>query len=393
MIASLLASSPIASLATPRRARRALVVLHLPMIGYLVSVCWTGLGVYPADPHRAWDVPFALALGGAQLWLSLRTAGGQRGRERYGLWAAVVALAVVPVLYHTDLRWLVAVWFPAAAGGMVFTGWTRLVAFAAPVLSALVWLATEMTETDASYIVYYLAYSLIIYCLGGGCLLAATRVVQVAMELSSSRAELADVASRAERQRAGRDLHDTLGQRLSAISIKSDLASALWPVDPAAASRELSEVASIADQAVRELDDVARDEQEISLGEEVARAVALLHSAGVQTELRDRRPALPSEVDRLLGWAVREASTNLLRHSGAATCVISIHPGGPGVLLEIVNDGAGRPSGRLGGLAGLAERARALDGVVAAGRIGRDGFRLQVAVPLEPALEPALESR
>jgi two-component system sensor histidine kinase DesK len=346
------------------------------------------LGVYPADPHRAWDVSFALAIGGTQLWLSLRTASGQRGPERYALWAVVLALALVPVLYHADLRWLVAVWFPAAAGGMVFTGWTRLVGFSAPVLGALVWLATEMTETDASYVVYYLAYSLVIYCLGAGCLLAATRVVQVAMELSSSRAELADVASRTERQRAGRDLHDTLGQRLSAISIKSELASALWAVEPAAAIRELTEVASIADQAMRELDDVARDEQEISLGEEVTRAVALLHSAGVQTELRDQRPALPPEVDRLLGWAVREASTNLLRHSGAATCGISIRPGGPGVLLEIVNDGAGRPSGRLGGLAGLAERARALDGVVAAGRIGRDGFRLQVAVPLELALEP-----
>ena len=54
------------------------------------------------------------------------------------------------------------------------------------------------------------------------------------------------------------------------------------------------------------------------------------------------------------------------------------------MLLEVVNDGAGRPTGRLGGLAGLAERARALDGVVAARRVGRDGFRLEVAVPLEP---------
>jgi two-component system sensor histidine kinase DesK len=104
----------------------------------------------------------------------------------------------------------------------------------------------------------------------------------------------------------------------------------------------------------------------------------------VATSLRDERPLLTPEVDRLLGWAVREASTNLLRHSAAATCAIVVGPGGSGVLLEVANDGAGRSSGRLGGLSGLAERARALDGIVAAGRIGRDGFRLQVAVPLEP---------
>jgi two-component system sensor histidine kinase DesK len=209
--------------------------------------------------------------------------------------------------------------------------------------------------------------------------------VQVAIDLSASRAELADVASRAERRRAGRDLHDTLGQRLSAISIKGDLARALWPARPEAAAQEIGEIAGIAAQAVRELDDVARDEHEIAFADEAARAVALLHSAGVLTELRDQRPPLPPDVDRLLGWAVREASTNLLRHSTAATCSISVRADEPGVVFEVLNDGAGRSSGRLGGLAGLAERARALDGVVAAGRVGREGFRLQVAVPLEPA--------
>jgi two-component system, NarL family, sensor histidine kinase DesK len=384
VIAALAASGPVATLATPRRARWALVVVHLPMIGYLTSVCWTGLGVYSADPHRAVDVPVALALGLTQLTLSLRTASGRAGPERFALWALVLALAVTPAVQHPDLRWLVAVWFPAAAGGMVFAGWARAVAFAAPIVVALVRVGVLNDDPNLSRAVYYLAYSLAIFALGAGCLLAAARVVQVVTELSASRAELADVASRAERQRAGRDLHDTLGQRLSAISIKGDLAGALWPAQPEAAAREIAEIATIAAQAWRELDNVARDAQEIAFADEAARAVALLHSAGVFTELRDHRPPLPPDVDRLLGWAIREASTNLLRHSAAATCGISVGPGGSGVLLEVVNDGAGRPSGRLGGLAGLAERARALDGVVAAGRVGRDGFRLQVAVPLEP---------
>jgi two-component system sensor histidine kinase DesK len=383
VIATLAAGNPIAALATPRRARWALVVAHLPMIGYLVLACAWGLGVYPADPHRALDVPLAVTLGAAQLVLSLRTATGRSGRERFALWALVVTLSTVPILQGADLRWMVAVWFAAAAGAMVFSGWLRGVAFALPVLAALGRIEAISPETDTAYVVYYLGYSGSIFVLGGGCLVAATRVVQVAIELSASRAELADVASRTERQRAGRDLHDTLGQRLSAVSIKGDLASALWPDHPEAAAREIAEIADIAARALHELDDVARDEQDVSFADEAARAVALLRSAGVRTELRDSRPPLPPEVDRLLGWAVREASTNLLRHSSAATCVLVVGPGGPGVLFEMLNDGAGRTSGRLGGLAGLAERARALDGVVAAGRVGRDGFRVQVAVPVE----------
>jgi two-component system sensor histidine kinase DesK len=352
------------------------------MIGYLTLVCWTGLGVYPSDPHRALDVPCALALGCAQLSLSLRVASGRAGAERFALWALVVVLAVIPPLAGADLRWLVACWFPAAAGGMAFAGWWRLAAFAAPMFASLLRVVDLATEPD-TFLVYYLGYSLTIYCLGGGCLLAATRIVQVTTELSASRAELADVASRDERRRAGRDLHDTLGQRLSAVSIKGDLAQALWLEDRDAAAREISEVAVIAAQAMRELDEVARDEHEITFHEEASRALGLLLSAGVVADLHDARPPMSAEVDRLLGWALREATTNLLRHSAAATCRIEVGPGGPGVLLQVVNDGAGRPSGRLGGLAGLAERARMLDGVVTAGRVGRDGFRLQVAAPLE----------
>lgn len=383
MIATLAAGSPVAMLATPRRARWALVVVHLPMIGYLTLVCWTGLGVYSTDTHRAVDVPCALALGCLQLILSLRIASGRAGTERFALWGLVVLLAVVPPLAGADLRWLVACWFPAAAGGMAFAGWWRLVAFAAPVVASLARVMDATAALDTSYFVYYLGYSVTIYSLGGGCLLAATRIVQVTSELSASRAELADVASRDERRRAGRDLHDTLGQRLSAISIKGDLAQALWLEHPDAAAREISEVAVIAAQAMRELDEVARDQHEITFHEEASKALGLLFSAGIVADLHDARPPMPPDVDRLLGWALREATTNLLRHSAAATCRIDVGPGGPGVLLEVVNDGAGRPSGRLGGLAGLAERARALDGVVTAGRVGRDGFRLQVAAPLE----------
>src|SRR5205823_12501567 len=140
-------------------------------------------------------------------------ANRRAGVERFVLWGLVVTLAVTPVVYGEDLRWLVAAWFPAAAGGMVFVGWARVVAGAAPVVAALIRVGVVTAPLHPAYQIYYLAYSLTIYCLGGGCLLAATRVVQVTTELSASRAELADLASRAERQRASRDLHDTLGQR------------------------------------------------------------------------------------------------------------------------------------------------------------------------------------
>ena len=117
MIANLAASSPIAVLATPQRSRWMLVALHVPMTAYLTLVCLTGLGVYDTDPQRVFDACVALALGAAQLVLSLRVASGRVGGERFALWALIVALAITPPLHGTDLRWLAACWFPAAAGG------------------------------------------------------------------------------------------------------------------------------------------------------------------------------------------------------------------------------------------------------------------------------------
>lgn len=384
MIAAIGSVSALAVLATPRRAMWVLVLLHVPMIGFLVGVSATGLGVFPDDPHAAVDTAFAAAAGAVQLTLSLRIAL-RRGQPRTNLllYTAVLALVVVPEFWDADGHWLVATWFASASGAMVLRGRARVVAFVAPLVASCARDLRFDLKLPASQTAYLTAYQIMIFALGAAALVVAVRVVQVVRDLSTSRAELGEFASRAERQRAGRDLHDTLGQRLSAVSIKGDLALALLPTRPDAAAREIGEIATIAREAVLDLDAVAQDRQRVSLADELAGSVALLETAGVSTEVHDELREPPEPIDTIFAWAVREATTNLLSHSNATSCRIGT--GGPGreAVLEIVNDGAGRPSGRLGGLAGLAERVRRLDGTVEAGRVGLDGFRLRVTVPME----------
>lgn len=373
--------SPFTALATPRRAMWVLVLLHLPMIAFIVGVCANGLGSYPPDRHPVLDATLGAALGGAQLVLSLRTAAGRSGAGRFVLLVLVFALAVFPLPW-VDERWYLALWFTGAGAAMVLTGWLRVVAVAGPIVAAVTANTVRLSHVAPVPVLIFLgAYDVVIFALGAGCLLGATRTVRVVAELSASRAELVDIASRAERERAGRDLHDTLGQRLAAISIKGDLALALMRARPEAAVNEIGQIAEIAEQAASELEAVAHDRQNVSLADELARAVALLHTVGVSTEVYDQLPELASPADRLLGWAVREATTNLLRHSDATICRIDARACAPGTVLEIVNDGARRPPRPLSGLAGLAQRARALDGTVEAGRVGRDRFRVRVHLP------------
>ena len=101
-------------------------------------------------------------------------------------------------------------------------------------------------------------------------------------------------------------------------------------------------------------------------------------------------PTLSPEADALLGWAVREAATNVVRHSTATRCAISVDHDAGQVELLVVNDGAGDRAAGLGdgsGLAGLTDRVRALPGSVSTDR-DADTFRLRVLVPVGAPLVP-----
>ena len=145
--------------------------------------------------------------------------------------------------------------------------------------------------------------------------------------------------------RVSRDLHDLLGQSLSAISLKGDLAVRLLPIDAAAAHAEIAGVAKAARTALHDMYAITRDEHAVALGEEVTAAAALLAAAGVDTTVDGAVTPHP-----VLAWAVREGTTNLLRHSDATRCTITLGPGS----VEMTNDGVRSPRSADGsGIEGL----------------------------------------
>jgi two-component system sensor histidine kinase DesK len=146
---------------------------------------------------------------------------------------------------------------------------------------------------------------------------------------------------------------------------------------------EIQSLTEVARDALRDVHTVARDERTVSLRNEADGAAALLTAAGVEARIEVAVPGLTAPVDNVLGWAVREGVTNLLRHGEPRTCSITARCRNGRVRLEIDNDGARPPAGTGRGLAGLAERARALSGSVSTEHT-RDGrFRLVVEIPEE----------
>ncbi len=202
-------------------------------------------------------------------------------------------------------------------------------------------------------------------------------------ELSEARAELADVAVARERERFARDLHDLLGQSLSVIALKAELAGKLAAERPAQAQTEVHEVETVARQALREVRDAVSGYRRPTLEGELAGVRMALAAAGIEADVQMPGTPFDPEIEAVLAWAVREGATNVIRHSGARRCTVRVTTGLLDAAVEVTDDGCGDAAGEGGhGLAGLCERAAGLSGRVESGRLSSGGFRLHVSVPV-----------
>ncbi|MEU8039919.1 histidine kinase [Streptosporangium sp. NPDC049078] len=213
------------------------------------------------------------------------------------------------------------------------------------------------------------------------------QLFRAAEEGKEARARLAVTE---ERLRFSRDLHDLVGHSLSAIAVKSEVASKLSGVDAGRAAREMDEVRTLARQTLKEIRGVVRGYRTVDLTAELRAMTAVLEAGDIRCTLETPREQVPEGTATLLAWVVREGTTNVLRHSSATRCRITITLRGGDAVLEMTNDGVDEDGGGDGvdgrggtGLLGLSERVAAIGGTVTAGPGGPGTFRLRATIPLE----------
>jgi two-component system sensor histidine kinase DesK len=366
---------------TVRDAPLLLVALHLPFVVSPPLFTITRRDLSTGDAVVL--VVVALALGALQLHHSLAASQGRRPPAWAVSFLAVVALTYVPMWWYT-WDWAVAQWMVIASAPMVLRGRPAALAVSLPALGTGVVTAYTLITADRTSVaaagvwaVYYTA----VLVMGAAALYGSARLVRVIAQLDAARTEVAELAVGRERLRVSRDLHDLLGQSLSAVSLKGDLAIRLLATDAEAARAEIESLTGLARGALRDVRAVARDEHAVSLAAEVDAAAALLGAAGIAVRVDVDLPDLASPVEEVLAWAVREGATNTLRHSDATTCSITAERAGGRARLVVVNDGARGTASGGHGLVGLAERARELSGSVTARPAGEDRFRLVVEIP------------
>lgn len=207
-------------------------------------------------------------------------------------------------------------------------------------------------------------------------------VLDVVLEMERSRGVQLQLAVAEERLRFARDLHDVMGRNLSAIAVKSQLAGELVRRSRPEAADEVADISRIAEASLKEVREVVRGYRRTDLTGELAGARSVLRAAGVGCTVQgeDGAGTLPEPVQAALGWVVLEAVTNVLRHSEAAECTITLERGGGEVRLTVTNDGVSGEPGTGNGLTGLRERLAGAGGTLSAGR-DDDRFTVTATLP------------
>ena len=303
------------------------------------SAVLAGVGWMPRTDLAFWAVPVVIVL-------SFTLVPLPRPRQIAISVAATVGLAVVGLASVGGLQDRTA----DAAGAQV-TGVVVLVAVVMPIVVASVW------------------------------------TWDVAAELDAARGAAAALAVADERLRFAAELHDIQGHHLQVIALKSELAARLVEQDASRARTEMEAVRTLAATALTETRDLVQGYRRTTLAAELTNASNVLTSAAIDAQVTTAADDVGADLDperrHLLGLVVREATTNVLRHSAATWARFELHDDRGTTTLRVTNDQATGPEGEGSGLVSLHDRLTAVGGELATGRHD-DVFELTVSLPAGP---------
>ena len=313
----------------------------------------------------------ALALAAVLALFLAALAYDERRRIVAGICVALLLIAVGFLAYRPSG----GIYFPVAAafvapaiGGRV--GLTMTILSAVAVLFGVEW-SVLYSSTQGAF--FPLLVGVWIFVSGFGAIFAVRQAREV---------QRRDKAS--ERERIAKDLHDVVGHSLSSLALKAELARRVFHTDPQRALLEISDVERIARQGLEEMRGAIHGYHSGDIYAELDRVESLLKAADVNVERRCEQLEMAPANERVLALILREAVTNVLRHSQARKCRLALFRADGVYRLEISDDGRGGAHQEGVGMRSIRTRAEALGGTA----VWNSGIGTQLSVSLPaPALE------
>lgn len=321
---------------------------------------------------NAGPVQVALMIAGTTVFLVLYFAGYRaRGNRILPIIAGLTILGVlfIPQNLGAGAFFIYAASFAGTAGGM-----RRAFSIIGIVLLILL---VEMKLLGLSPLLWW--WSAVFTIVVGAVNAHFAQVGRAHFRLRMAQDEIEHLAKVAERERIARDLHDVLGHTLSLIILKSELASKLADRDPQRARDEIRDVERISREALSEVRQAVRGYR-AGLQQEIDGAAEILRAASIELTAKVEPVPLAPGQEAILALALREAVTNVVRHSGAARCTIELRRSAEAISLIVADDGRGGAQTDGAGISGMRERIAALGG-----RVLRDGSRgttLTITLPV-----------
>jgi two-component system, NarL family, sensor histidine kinase DesK len=205
-------------------------------------------------------------------------------------------------------------------------------------------------------------------------------------QLESANKRISQLVKLEERQRIARDLHDTLGQKLSLIGLKSDLAGRLIEKDPRQAKAELDDIHQTARTALKEVRELVTSMRGMRLEDELVRVQQILAAARIHFHLEGEAKLEDTSlmVENVVSMCLKEAVTNVVKHSGATECGVAIEQSPTELAVTVSDNGSGMPksggSSFAGhGLRGMKERLEFVNGSLDI--VSGDGTTIMIKVP------------
>jgi two-component system sensor histidine kinase DesK len=308
----------------------------------------------------------------------------------YGIDARTSAVRVALVAYLTAILALLTYFAPAGRDGLLLAALAAGAAFqpsrAAVVVVGISALSAAVQMLHGSDVLLSAGAAVNdlvvgVIAIGGRVLYSTTR------SLTQARDEIARLAVSEERLRLARDLHDLLGQNLTLAVLKSELVARDLPADTPDGLRQTQlEVASALRQSLDDVRSAVAGYRRTDLRTELDGARAAFAAAGIELIVEDQLGVIPAVQDAVLAWALRECTTNVIRHSHATRCVVRLARQHVSAMLEVDDNGRGDGASANGsGLAGVAERVAAVGGSTRAAPGPGGGFRLTILVPVPAA--------
>lgn len=359
---------------------------HLGFFPYLWLV-YLSLPIYNLISYETgWKLYIGYAMVGL-FFVTYRQLYFAEGKRSFFPWLLLQMLIILIFCLGYSSSYLLMGFFTAN-----FIGWytdkkkfmTAYLLFVVVEISPLVYHLKEIWNSDLLYTFPFL----VIMLLSPFGIRSMISRQELEKKLAQANEQIHNLIKGEERMRIARDLHDTLGHTLSLITLKSQLVEKLVDVNVEQARLEAREIQNTSRAALRQVRELVSDMRTATLIEELKEAQVILRSADIELthEGNPRFEGIPDTAHNILSLCLREAVTNVVKHSGASQCHISFEQTEGEWQLSVKDNGAlasfdmGNQPREKNGLKGMAERLALVDGTM---RISAaKGTLLTVRVPI-----------